>query len=125
MVRILASAVLFAASFATAPTIDVWTITGDVQGYPVNETCTFTTTDTALTGPCITQGKTYTATGTITGKKIIFKHGGEYNGQDLTLTFTATLDDTGKLQGTIDVDPLGVDGTFTATKAAPQPATAP
>jgi hypothetical protein len=119
MIRILSTALLFAASMAPQPAADVWTIVGDVQGYPINETCTFTTTDSTLAGPCLTQDTTYKATGTITDKKITFMHGGTYNGQDLTLTFTGTLDAAGKLTGTIDVDPLGVSGTFSATKSAP------
>jgi hypothetical protein len=125
MIRFLSSALLFAASFAPSPAADVWTISGDVQGYPVNEVCTLTTTGTTIAGSCVLSGKTYNTTGTATDKTVNFKHGGEYNGQDLTLTFAGTLDASGKLQGTIDVDPLAVSGTFTALKSAPAASTPP
>jgi hypothetical protein len=93
-----------------------WTITGDVQGYPVNETCTFTQDAGKLTGSCKGSEKTYDTTGTVEGQKVVFKHAGEYQGDALTITFTGKLDDAGALKGTIDVDPMGVSGDFTAKK---------
>jgi hypothetical protein len=33
----------------------------------------------------------------------------------LTLTYTATLDDSGKIAGSVEVQPFGVTGEFTAT----------
>ncbi len=94
-----------------------WTVTGDVQGYPLNETCVFTQTKDKLSGPCTnSDGKTYDTTVTLTDQKVVFVHGGEYQGQALTLTFTGTFNDKGELTGDIYVDPLAVDGTFTAKK---------
>ena len=46
------------------------------------------------------------------------KYDSDYNGTPLTLSYTATLDDTGKFAGTVEVQPFGVSGDFTATAAA-------
>ncbi len=113
---------LFLASTSTLlaqqPTVPgSWTITGDVQGYPVNETCTFTQDKDKITGSCKgSDGKAYDTTVTVNGQKVIIVHGGEYEGQALTLTYTGTYNDKGELAGDIDVQPLNYDGTFTAKK---------
>jgi hypothetical protein len=93
-----------------------WTISGDVQGYPINETCTFTQAKDKISGSCVTDGKTYDTTVTVTDTKVVFSHGGEYEGQALTLTYSGTYNDKGELSGDIDVQPLGYAGTFTAKK---------
>ncbi len=95
-----------------------WTITGDVQGYPINETCVFTQDKDKITGSCKdAEGKAYDTTATVSDNKVVFIHGGEYEGQALTITFTGTYNDKGELAGAIDVQPLNYDGTFTAKKA--------
>jgi hypothetical protein len=112
---------LFLASTSTLlaqPTVPgSWTITGDVQGYPVNETCVFTQDKDKISGSCKnSEGKSYDTTVTISDNKVVFAHGGEYEGQALTITFTGTYNDKGELAGAIDVQPLNYDGTFTAKK---------
>jgi len=105
------------ALFAQPTVPGSWTITGDVQGYPVNETCTFTQDKDNITGSCKnSDGKAYDTTVTVNDNKVVFVHGGEYEGQALTLTFTGTYNDKGELAGDIDVQPLNYDGTFTAKK---------
>ena len=98
-----------------------WTITGDVQGYPLQEDCTLVHTDAKLSGSCVSHGKTYDTTGTVDGTRVVFKHGGEYQGDPLTLTFTGILADAGTFNGSIFVDPMAVDGTFSAKKAVATP----
>jgi hypothetical protein len=98
-----------------------WTISGDVQGYAINEVCTFTQATDKITGSCLSEGKTFETTVTVDGAKVIFVHAGEYEGKALTLTYTGTYDDKGNLSGAIDVKPLGYDGTFTAKKAEEKP----
>jgi len=108
-----------------APQADLtgdWTITGDVQGYPINEACTLVHKDAALSGSCATQGKKFATTGTVDGKKVIFKHGGEYQGDPLVLTYTGILADDGSFSGSIYVDPMAVDGSFAAKKSVAKPA---
>jgi len=95
-----------------------WTITGDVQGYPINESCSFRQDKDKIAGTCKNEeGKSYDTTVTIADKKVIFVHGGEYQGDSLTLTFTGAWNEKGELNGDIDVQPLNVSGSFTARKA--------
>jgi hypothetical protein len=119
MKRVLPLLIFSATALFAQPTVPgSWTITGDVQGFPVNETCTFTQAKDKITGSCTNaESKTYDTTVTITGQKVVFVHGGEYQGQALTVTFTGTFNDKGNLSGDIYVDPMAADGTFTAKKA--------
>jgi hypothetical protein len=94
-----------------------WTIVGDVQGVGVSDACTLTQTDAKLAGTCTMAGKKYDTTGTVDEKKIVLKHAGEYNAEPLTLTYTGVIGEDGNFSGVILVDPMGVDGTFTAKKA--------
>jgi len=98
-------------------TTGTWTISGDIQGYPLNETCDLIVQDKSLTGSCKGPGEAHDVTGTIDGGKVTFKHGGEYNGAPLTLTYTGTVSDQGVVSGIVDVDPMSASGTFTAKKA--------
>jgi hypothetical protein len=110
---------LFSATalFAQPVIPGAWTIDGDIQGYTLHETCTFTQANDKISGPCTNaDGKTYDTVVTLVDQKVVFVHAGEYEGQALTLTFTGTLNDKGELAGDIYVDPLAVDGTFTAKK---------
>ena len=123
MKRLLLAVLLSAGLLAPQPDLSGdWKITGDVQGYPIDEACTLVHKDGALAGSCLTQGKKFDTTGTVDGKKVVFKHGGEYQGDPLTLTFTGVVADDGTFSGSIYVDPLAVDGTFAAKKAEAKPA---
>jgi hypothetical protein len=108
-----------AATLLAQPTVPgAWTITGDVQGYPINESCTFAQHKDTIAGSCKNaEGKTFDTKVTVSDKNVTFVHGGEYQGQALTLTFTGVWNDKGELSGAIDVQPLNYDGTFTAKKA--------
>ena len=44
-----------------------------------------------------------------------FEHGGDYNGERLTIIYSAPL--AGTLKGTVEVQPFGATGTFTAALA--------
>jgi hypothetical protein len=117
MKRILPLLIVSTTALFAQPTIPgSWTISGDVEGYPVNETCTFIQAKDKITGSCVADGKTYDTTVTISDKKVIFVHASEYEGQPLTLTYTGTYNDKGELSGDIDVQPLNYAGTFTAKK---------
>jgi hypothetical protein len=94
-----------------------WKITGEVQGVPIDDACALVHADAKLTGSCMMGGKQYETIGSVDGKKVTLKHGGEYNGDPLTLTFTGVLADDGSIAGSIMVDPLNVDGSFSAKKA--------
>jgi hypothetical protein len=109
---------------ADDPATGTWKIEGDIQGNPVRDLCTLTVADGKITGSCKGDTGTFDVTGEITDKKIVFRHGGEYEGEKLTLTYSGTIDDTGVLKGTVDVQPMDVNGDFTAKKDTPAPAPA-
>jgi hypothetical protein len=114
-----ASAFLFAASAfaAGAPNLSgQWTLHNSIAGNESDQPCKFVLTDNKLTGSCKGQEeKDLEVTGTLDGNKLTFKYDSDYNGTPLTLTYTATLDDSGKIGGNVEVQPFGVTGDFTAT----------
>ena len=117
-----ASTLLFAASAfaAGAPNLTGnWTLHNAIAGNESDQPCKFVLADNKLTGSCKSQDdKDVAVTGTLDGNKLTFKYDSDYNGTPLTLSYTATLDDTGKIAGTVEVQPFGVSGDFTATPAA-------
>jgi len=114
---------LHAAPVALADSVaGTWQITGDVAGNPLKELCTIKQSGTTLTGSCTNEsGGPYEVTGRVDGAKITFSHGGDYQGQALTMSYSATLAAPRALKGSIDVQPFGVSGTFTATPAPAKP----
>ncbi|CAN5737856.1 hypothetical protein BH10ACI4_BH10ACI4_19140 [soil metagenome] len=117
---LLSTTALSTTAFAAPPAVSgAWTITGDVQGYPITESCTFgpdAKDKDKITGTCKTGDKTYDTTVTIVDQKVTFVHAGEYEGQALTLTYIGSYSEKGELSGVINVAPLGYDGTFSAKK---------
>jgi hypothetical protein len=117
---------LAAALHATPATADslpgTWKLTGDVAGNPLVETCTIKQAGAVVTGSCTNeQGGPYEVTGDVKDGKVTFKHGGDYQGTALTIVYSGTLAAPAQLKGTVEVQPFGVTGTFTA---APAPAPA-
>jgi hypothetical protein len=119
MEKLLASSVLLFASsaFAAAPNLTgTFTIHNSVAGNDSDQECKFVLADSKLTGSCKSQeDKDLAVTGTLDGNKLTFKYDSDYNGTPLTLIYTATLDESGKIAGTLEVQPFGVTGDFTAT----------
>jgi hypothetical protein len=128
MKKLLASsALLFAASAfaAGAPSLSgEWSIHNSVAGNESDQACKFVQTENKLTGTCKSQDKDVDVTGTLDGNKVTWQYDMDYNGSTLTLIYTATLDDSGKIAGSVEVQPFSVTGDFTATpsKEASQPA---
>src|SRR5215212_5771368 len=115
-----------AAAPAPAPRADsiagTWQIKGDVMGNPLNTTCTLKQTGAAISGSCTAEGgSTEQIAGEVKDGKIAFWHGGDYNGEALTIVYTLTSVSATELKGTIVVKPFDAGGTFTA---APAPAPA-
>jgi len=109
---------LFASSAfaAGAPSLTgQWSIHNSISGSESDQECKFVQTDNKLTGTCKSDGKEVKITGNLDGKKVTWEYDSEYNGTPLTLTYTATLGDTDKISGNVDVQPYGVTGDFTAT----------
>jgi hypothetical protein len=120
MKRLLASAALLIASSAfAAPAPGLtgqWSVHNSIAGSESDQLCNFVQTDDKLGGSCKGDDKEVKITGTLDGKKVTWKYDSDYNGTPLTLTYTATLDDSGKIAGSVEVQPFGVTGEFTATQ---------
>ena len=96
-----------------------WRITGDVAGNPLDQTCTLKQTGATLSGSCIGQaGETLPLTGELKDGKVILRHGGDYQGQALTIIYTATSVSAKALKGTMEGQPFGASGTFSAVPTA-------
>ena len=124
LLPVILAAALHAAPAAPAPDSipGNWQITGDVMGNPLKETCTIRQAGTALSGSCTNeQGGPWPVTGEVKDGKITFRHGGDYEGNALTMVYTVTLASPKELKGTVDVQPFGATGTFTAAPAPPKP----
>ena len=92
-----------------------WQIKGDVSGSPLNTVCEIKQSGAAITGVCTNeQGVKQPITGDVKEGTITFKHGGDYQGTELTITYSGKLESPTKLSGTVDVAPFSVSGTFTA-----------
>ena len=117
-----------AAAHAATPSITGnYKVHISVAGTEADSDCTFTQTDKELTGTCKGDSGTTTLKGSVDGAKATWKYDIDYNGMALTLVYTGTIADSGKIEGDIDVQPVGAAGSFTATPAtdAPAPAAAP
>jgi hypothetical protein len=100
---------------ADAPTLTGrWSVHTSVSGNEIDQECKFVQEDSKLTGSCKSTDKEVQITGGLDGKKVTWKYDSEYNGTALTATYTATIDDPKKISGTVDVQPYGVTGEFSA-----------
>ena len=96
----------------------IWKVTGEVQGYNVDQSCTFAQDSKKLTGTCTSAEQSKVEiTGDVDGNKVNWKYNSEYNGEKLAITYTGTLEGA-EMKGTIDVQPFGVGGSFMAKKDA-------
>lgn len=114
------------ATLGTSPATDSipgkWAITGDVVGNPVKTVCTLIRTGSVLSGNCTNPaGAPSALTGEVKEKTIVFQYDIDYNGEPLTLVYTATLTSSTAMTGTIDVKPMSVSGTFSAVPAPATP----
>lgn len=80
-------------------------------------------TEVKLTGTCKGTEKEVQITGSVDGNKVTWKYVSEYNGSPIALTYTGTLDDSGKIAGNVEVDPFAVTGDFTAAPSKDAAAT--
>lgn len=117
-----AATVLFASSALAARTPSLsgpWTIHNSIAGNDSNQECTFVQTENKLTGTCKTDDKDVQISGSVVGYKVSWKYDSEYNGAPITLTYSGAFDESGKLSGTVEVDPFSVSGDFTAAPSKP------
>src|SRR6267154_2569495 len=112
-------ALLFASSaFGAQNLTGQWAIHQNIAGNESDEPCKLVVTDNKITGSCKSQDKDLPVTGTVDGNKVTWQFQAEYNNSPITLIYTATLDDSNKIVGTVEVQPYGVTGDFTATTSS-------
>ncbi|MFL5619612.1 MAG: hypothetical protein ACJ79A_14615 [Gemmatimonadaceae bacterium] len=111
---------LVAALAAPADSISgTWLIKGEVAGNPLVTTCTIVSAQAKISGTCKSaEGKENPIIGEVKEGKVIFEHGGDYQGQELKIIYTGTLPSAKEMKGTIEVKPFDVSGEFTATPVA-------
>ena len=102
-----------------------WQIKGEVAGNPLNSTCTLVVAEAKVSGVSKnSEGRQDPIFGEVKEGKVVFEHGGDYQGQELKIIYTGTLASAKEMKGTIEVKPFDVSGEFTAAPA-PAPAAAP
>jgi hypothetical protein len=92
-----------------------WKIHQTVMGNASDSDCTFTQKENDLTGSCTSDQGAGKFTGKVAGNKVSWTYESEYNGAPLTVKYAGTLDSTGNIAGSVNVEQFGVEGDFTAT----------
>jgi hypothetical protein len=99
-----------------------WRIGGDIFGNPLSSVCTIQQEGAALSGSCTdAEGRPQEITGRVEDGRITFQHGGDYEGEPLTVVYSGTLASPTELRGRVEVQPFDVDGVFTATRVPADP----
>jgi hypothetical protein len=94
-----------------------WSIQTSVAGTDGTAVCTFTQKDETLTGNCIGDDKIeHKLTGSVKADTATWQYDSDYNGTPLTIVFSGAVKDENQFTGTIDVQPMGVSGDFTAKR---------
>jgi len=83
-----------------------------VQGTDYDSDCVITQTDKAIAGSCKSDNGEIKIAGTYDSGKVTIKGDSEYQGTPINLTYTGAFDASGKLVGTVDVQPFAVSGDF-------------
>ena len=95
-----------------------WKVHATIAGNDSDSECNLTQTGTDLSGTCGSGDQpVIKITGKVDGNKVSWSYNGEYNGTALTVKYSGTLAGD-KITGEATVDPFGVGGDFTATRAS-------
>jgi hypothetical protein len=118
---LVASLLVFAATsvLASGPT-DItgrWKFHSVISGTETDTPCALVQSERKLSGTCRVNDADVKIVGKVDNKKITFQYNSDYNGTDLTVTYTGALDDSGNIKGDVNVEPFAVSGDFTATPA--------
>jgi len=92
-----------------------WKVHNRIVGNESDQDCSFTQQGKDISGTCSLEQGTAKVTGKVTDAKITWQYDTEYNGSPLTLVYTGTMDKDSKITGTVEVQPMSVNGDFTAT----------
>ncbi len=117
MIGLMFAVAAIAPAADTATVAGKWTLHTSIAGYENDLDCTFTQTGSEMGGTCKGEQGTVDIKGKVDEKKIAFQHKGEYNGEELTIVYNGSFESGSKFGGTVTVEPMAVDGEFTATQA--------
>lgn len=104
----------FAASLSMA---GKWDLSTNVAGEDSTTVCTFAQKDLALTGTCTGDDGAHPLTGKIDGSKVTWQYKTEYSGEPLTIIFSGMGSSKDAFAGSVDVEPMTIEGSFSATRA--------
>jgi hypothetical protein len=94
-----------------------WTVRADISGNQSESSCTFTQKEGDLTGTCKSDRGSVMIAGKVDGKTVSWQFDTQYEGQTLTVYYNGTSQSDEKITGTVNVQPMNVNGEFTATRA--------
>ena len=111
------------ASASDGPVSGTWKISAEVAGTFFEMTCKVKQEEKKITGTCTgAEVGERAISGEVTEKKAQWTLSTEYNGMALTLVFAGNLDDkSSAISGNLNVQPVGMDGTFSGKKEEPKP----
>lgn len=95
-----------------------WKIHSSIQGYEGDLDCNLAQEGQDISGTCKStdgSGMSVALSGKVANHEVTLQYKTMYNGDELTLVYTAKLESSEKFSGKVDVQPMGVDGEFTAT----------
>ena len=93
-----------------------WKLVSDINGTTRVSACTFTQDGANVKGVCKREDVTREFSGTVDEKGVHLAAKAEYEGAPIDLTYEAKFVDDNTIQGSVDVEPVGVEGTFTLTR---------
>jgi hypothetical protein len=81
-----------------------WNIHQSVAGNEADSQCNLVQTENTIGRSCKSrEGKDLLVKGAMEGNKATWQFESDYNGTQLTIKFTGTIDDPGKMSGSVDV----------------------
>ncbi|HBY62933.1 MAG TPA: hypothetical protein DEH78_24180 [Solibacterales bacterium] len=112
---------LFAAGAAEPPSFaGAWKIHSSISGNESDIECTLAQKDQEISGSCKSDRGPLAVTGKANGAKLSFQFKTMYDGNELTIVYSGESPSPGKISGNVDVQPLGVSGTFTGSADPPR-----
>ena len=122
MKLIVLSVLLFAgpilAPAAESPSLaGQWKLHSSIAGTETDMECTFTQNNQDVGGTGKSGEASMALSGKLDGNKVTFQYKTTYDGQELTIVHSGTVESATKIVGSVDVQPLGVSGDFTAVQS--------
>lgn len=95
-----------------------WKLHSSIQGYEGELTCDFTQDGQNVSGACKSNDPSagpIQMKGKLAKNELMLQYKTMYNGDELTVIYTAKIESAEKFSGRVDVQPVNADGDFVAT----------